>query len=179
MTSFSIIWIICEATLIIIVSNNTIYYTQASLNTKRYKCRDSASGLSRKLSVLPTPSSWTWSNFRCCSLIGRVNYHERSDESNVQGEYNDGVPGRREQPNQWPLASLAYHRIQHSDRPDLHKKHRKKSSIVGPTIEPAKQPSSSNEFQNCKLTRISPSTPTYILILHSYKLKTRRMPLIH
>ncbi len=29
-----------------------------------------------------------------------------------------------------------------------------------PTIEPAKQPSSSNEFQDSKLTQISPSTPT-------------------
>jgi hypothetical protein len=37
--------------------------------------------------------------------------------------------------------------IQHSNRPDsdLQKEQRKKSSIVGPTIEPAKQPNSSNE----------------------------------
>ncbi len=32
--------------------------------------------------------------------------------------------------------------------------------IVGPIIEPAKQPSSSNEFQNSYLTQISPSTQT-------------------
>ena len=32
--------------------------------------------------------------------------------------------------------------------------------IVGTTIEPAKQPSSSNEFRNSKLTQISPLTPT-------------------
>ncbi len=39
----------------------------------------------------------------------------------------------------------------------LKKKQRKKSI---PTIEPAKQPSSSNEFQNSKLTQISSSTTT-------------------
>ncbi len=69
---------------------------------------------------------------------------------------NYGIPGRREQPNQW---LRTYDRIQHSNRPDLQKKQRKKNSIVRPTIEPAKQPSSSNEFQNSKLTQISPSTP--------------------
>jgi hypothetical protein len=59
------------------------------------------------------------------------------------------------------------------------KKERKKSSIVGPTIEPAKQPSSSNEFQKSKLTHISSSTPTQSLILDSYKLNTKTMSLIH
>ncbi len=34
----------------------------------------------------------------------------------------------------------------------------KRSSIVGPNVEPAKQASSSNEFQNFKLTQISPSS---------------------
>jgi hypothetical protein len=51
-------------------------------------------------------SNSSWSNYRssccsltnngldrCCSLIGRVNDHERADESNVQGEFNGG-PGR-------------------------------------------------------------------------------------
>jgi hypothetical protein len=61
------------------------------------------------------------------------NDHERANESNVQGEYK-GVPVRKEQPNQ------TYDRIQHSNRSDLQRKQRKKSSIVGPTIEPAKQP---------------------------------------
>jgi hypothetical protein len=98
----------------------------------------------------------SWCNYHGCSLIGRVNDQERADESNVQGECN-GVPGRREQPNQW---LRTYDRFQHSNRPDLQKKQRKKSSIVGTTIEPlaAKQPSSSNEFQNSKLTQISPLT---------------------
>jgi hypothetical protein len=41
----------------------------------------------------------SWSNYRCCSLISRVNDHERVDEAKFQGEFN-GVPGRREQPNQ-------------------------------------------------------------------------------
>jgi hypothetical protein len=30
-----------------------------------------------------------------CPLIGRINHHERADESTVQREYN-GVPGRKE-----------------------------------------------------------------------------------
>jgi hypothetical protein len=83
-----------------------------------------------------------------------------ADESNVQCEYN-GVPGRREQPDQW---LGAYDRIQDSNRPDFQTKQRK-SSIVEATIEPAKQPSSNNEFQNSKSTQISPSTATYILNL--------------
>ena len=43
----------------------------------------------------------SWSDYRCRSLIGRVNDHERTDEANFQGEFN-GVPGRREQSNQCP-----------------------------------------------------------------------------
>ncbi len=108
--------------------------TQVSLKTMRYKGRDSASWIGRLSS---------WSNYRRCFFIGRVNDHERADEPNFQGEYN-GVPGQRKQPNQW---LRTYDRIQHSNRPDLQKKQRKKSNNVEPTIEPAKQPSSSNEFQ--------------------------------
>ncbi len=89
-------------------------------------------------------------------LSRQVSDHERADESNVQGEYN-GVPGWREQPNQWPRT---YNRIQHSNRYDLQKKQGKKSNIVEHTIETAKQPSSGNEFQNSKLTQILPLTPT-------------------
>ena len=59
--------------------------------------------------------------------------------------------GRREQP---------YDCAQNSNRPDLQKKQQKKSSIVRPTIEPKKQLSLGNEFQNSKLTQILPSTPT-------------------
>ena len=43
----------------------------------------------------------SWSDYRCRSLIGRVNDHERTDEANFQGEFN-AVPGRREQSNQCP-----------------------------------------------------------------------------
>jgi hypothetical protein len=68
----------------------------------RYKGRDYASGIDRKLSII-RPGATTM-----------------ADESNVQGEYN-GVPGRREQPNQW---LRTYDRIQHSNRPDLQKKQR-------------------------------------------------------
>jgi hypothetical protein len=38
-----------------------------------------------------------------------------------------------------------------------------------------KQQSLSNKFQNSKLRQISSSTPTYILILDSYKLKTKNV----
>jgi hypothetical protein len=51
-------------------------------------------------------------------LEHRVNDYERADEYNVQDEYN-GVPGRREQPDQWPPT---YGRIQYSNRLDLEKK---------------------------------------------------------
>jgi hypothetical protein len=62
--------------------------------------------------VKHSSSSESWSNYRpsccsltnngldrCCSLIGRVNDHERADESNVQGEFNGG-PGRTQR-EQW------------------------------------------------------------------------------
>ena len=52
-----------------------------------------------------------------------------------QGEFK-GVPGRREQPNQWPRT---YSCIQYSKRPDLQKKSRKKCSIVGTIIKLAKK----------------------------------------
>jgi hypothetical protein len=119
----------------------------------------------------------SWSNYWYCYLISRVNDHERANESNVQGEYN-GVSSQREQPNQW---LKTYDRIQHSNRPDLQKKQRKKGCIVRPTIESVKQPSTSNEFQNSKSTHISSSSPTLILtrILESCKSQTKRMSLIH
>jgi hypothetical protein len=68
------------------------------------------------------------------------------------------------------------HAIVYSILTDLiFKKIPKKSNIVGPTIVPAKHPSSSNEFQNYKLTQISSSTPTLILILDSYKSETQNV----
>jgi hypothetical protein len=121
-------------------SNFSLFlHTQVSLNTMRYGGRDSASGIGNKLSII-RPGAPTVVH-GCCSFIGRVNDHAKADGSNVQGEYN-GVPGRREQPHQW---FRTYDRIQQSNRPDPQKK---QSSIVEPIIEPAEQPSSSNEFQN-------------------------------
>ena len=66
-----------------------------------------------------------------------------------QGDFN-GVPGRREQPNQWPRT---YDCSQYSNRPDLQKKSRKKSSIVGTIIKQVKKLRSSNAFQNSKSTQ--------------------------
>ena len=81
--------------------------------------------------------------------MGWVNDHERTDEADLQGEFN-GVPGRREQPKQCPQT---YDLIQYSNRPDLQKKAQKKNSTVGTHIEPAKQPNSSNTFPNSKSTQ--------------------------
>jgi hypothetical protein len=108
----------------------------ASFNTVRCKGRDSALGISRKLlSIRPEATTV------CCTLIGRVNDHERTDEFNVHSTtfiltldsrvsitVSQG-PGWREQPNQWPRTN---DRIQHSNKPDLPKKQRKKkeSSIL-------------------------------------------------
>jgi len=44
-----------------------------------------------------------------------------ADESNIQDEFN-GVPGRREQPYQWPRT---YNRFQNSNRPEDQKKTKK------------------------------------------------------
>ena len=54
------------------------------------------------------------------------------------------VPGRREQPKQYPRT---YHCIQYSNRPNLQKKSRKTSSMSEPMVEPAKRPNASNAFQ--------------------------------
>ncbi len=102
------------------------------------------------------PASWigrlsSWSNYRCCFFISRVNDHERTDEPNFQDEYN-GVPGKERtakpmapritasqarsgQPNQW---LRTYDRIQHSNRPDL-QKNKIRAVSLGP---PLNQPSS-------------------------------------
>jgi hypothetical protein len=86
-----------------------IYWTGSKYsNTMQYKGKDSASGIGRKLSI-NRPGATT--------VVGRVNDHERADESSVQGKYNV-VPGQRELPNQWLRTC---YRIQHSNRPDLQK----------------------------------------------------------
>ena len=60
---------------------------------------------------------------------GRVNDHEYRG-SQILGDFN-GVSGRREQPKQCPRT---YNRIQYSNRPDLQKKSRKKSSFLIPSL---------------------------------------------
>ena len=80
--------------------------------------------------------------------------HERADEAILQGGFN-GVPGRGEQPNQCPRT---YDRIQQwiSIQTDLILKRNngRRAVLSESTIEPAKQPSSNNAFQNSKLTRM-------------------------
>ncbi len=63
----------------------------------------------------------------------------------------------------------------------LQEKQQKKSSIVGSTIEAAKQPSSSNKFQMSKLTHttINSKINLGLGLLDFYKLKTKIMSLIH
>ena len=53
--------------------------------------------------------------------------HDRTDEANMQGEFNC-IQGRREQPKQCPRT---YYCIQYSNRPDLQKKSQKKKDTVG------------------------------------------------
>ena len=66
--------------------------------------------------------------------VGSMTMKGQMKPTSWQGEFN-GVPGRREQPDQ---CSRTYSRIKYSNRPDLQKKSQKKSSIVGTIIKPAK-----------------------------------------
>ena len=66
-------------------------------------------------------------NHNCSAQIGRVNDHERTDETSFQGEFN-GVPGPREQSKQ---CTRTFNRIQYSNRPDLQKKSQKMNNTVG------------------------------------------------
>ncbi len=79
-------------------------HTQACFNTMRYKgSRGLVENCQPFLEQLPLL-------LLIESSISRVNDHQRADVNKVQGEYI-GVPGRREQANQWPRT---YDRIQHS-----------------------------------------------------------------
>jgi hypothetical protein len=93
---------------------------QASFDTMRYKSRDSALGIGRKV-----VNHSSWSNYvdhGRCSLIGRVNDHKRADECNVQGECKD-VPGRSLRTAKSIAPNIRSYPAmdQHSNRPDLKK----------------------------------------------------------
>ena len=100
---------------------------------------------------------------------GRVVNHKRTDEANFQGEFNR-VPGRREQPNKGPRT---HEGIQYSNIPDLQKKSRRRTAQSGPTIESAKQQTSSNKVQNSNLTQYSHKLPTQNINLRFLGLKTK------
>jgi hypothetical protein len=100
--------------------------------------------MSRKLSIIRPGATAVFAPYPVGSMTTKGQMNPTSRVSLTASH-----AGENSQTNGCELCELqrTYDCIQNSNRPDLQKKYRKKSNIVGPTIEPAKQASSSNDFQ--------------------------------